>query len=571
MVPNKLQAVNTETVVDHATGEVVKYVYRENKAGERVPVVQYDQDAADLERWILHGFARRLLHGLELKEKRRKVRFSEFAWFSEVETKRVKSVLVRERFFVEAEMLERSSPLLDGSPGPGVDGPAVALKRGLKYRVADCCRVKTGGDNPEVWYSPESARASYHNVGVCGSVWTCPVCSRRINLERQRMIQAAYDLVIDQGQGDALMVTLTIKHGLGDDLGELLGKMKNADRVLQRSLPYKKIIGYTRTDKGQKTNYVSPLAYVGRVSATEITHGKNGWHPHVHQLWFFDRKLTADELKNLRKELFAEWKKACVAVGLPAPLAFDRRGHAVGVDIRRAWSAAEYMAKFGSEREWGPEKEIANQHVKGARNGGRTPFQLLYDYGQGDKQSGALFATFAAATLGRHQLEFSKRLRARLLELGLAEVLASDEALAMKKGEDSKRLGSLSDDDFNALKGAEVFGIEAFGTLLHLAKHQGFDLSVKWLRALPSYKGKGSATGQAFTINDLARLKDRFWAYCGFVDDLTITGVYEDQAAVLAYETDLKTARDEWRRLLAAVGEGLPVRSGSAAVYSVPF
>lgn len=525
MLPHQNNNVKCQEALDQETGEISRFEYRTVK-GERVPVAAYDQDAADLDRWILHGHARRLLRGLELRERRVRVPYTELTVACSVESRRVIYVPLRERYYLETEYYK-------GVTG----GLATGIKQAPKYRVTDCCRAKIGKEAPEIWFSSASNRASYHKVGVCGSVWVCPVCSRRINLERQRQIQMAYDLVIDQGAGDAVMVTLTVRHGLGDDLGDMLSMLKEADRVMQRSYAYKRMIGYSRTINKVRTWVDSPLAYIGRIGATEITHGKNGWHPHVHQLWFFDRKLSGQEINKMRRELFKEWKAACVSVGLPAPLEYDRSGRPVGVDARRALSAAEYLSKFGHDREWGPEKELAAQHVKSGKRKGRTAFQLLYDYGQGDKQSGALFAVFAAATLGRHQLEFSKRLRVRLVELGIKDVEASDEELAAKQAEDSRHLGTLTDDDFSAICGAEKFGIEAHGTALIMAKKHGFDAAVSWIRSLPSYRGSAR----------LDRVKSE-------------TAQYEKAAAL--------HAREFWSWLNAAGGSAeLERRAGSLVLF----
>lgn len=375
---------------------------------------------------------------------------------------------------------------------PASDTPSQyikAKKKGVRYRVVNCARQKIGGRvAPEIWATP--TRASFHKIGVCGSVWTCAICSRRINQARQRHVAAAYNLFVTSKPmlpsgvraGDALLVTLTIRHGAGDDLQQLLSRLKTANRKhFQKSYPYKKLVGYTCVQQGERVRVPSPLDYVGRISATEMTYGRNGWHPHLHELWFFDRRLTADEIQDLRAELAAEWRSACLAVGLPAP------NLKIGVDVRRALSAEEYLTKFSHERTWGPEKELASSHAKGSRKGGRAPFALLWDYVGGDKPAGVLFAQYAEATLGAHQLEFSTRLRARLQALGIEDFLKSDEQLAGELGDESSYLGSLTDADFYALCHAERYGIEAHGMLLQLCVKKGFSEAIAYLRSLPSY------------------------------------------------------------------------------------
>lgn len=544
--------------IDPETGEIQRLKQVERR-GQNVVVQAYDQDAADLERWMLKGHARRLLLRVEDRDKRRKVPYSEFAYFTDLETRKIRTVLVLERYFVETEYIVRAGKR------------EVQQKKGVRFRVVNCCRDKIGATvQPEIWYSKQSERASFHKLGVCGSVWTCPICSRRINLKRQSHIRAAYDLFVTKKpeiskgvrDGDAVMVTYTIRHGIGDDLDDLLGKLKEADRqFLQKSHAYKKLVGYTRTVKGEKVRVPSELAYVGRIATTEITFGDHGWHPHSHQLWFFDRRLTAKEIERLRSDLFQEWRAACLSVGLPAPRAFYRdratgKQKAVGVDCRRALSAEEYLTKFGHERDWGPEKEMASQHTKSGKKG-KTAFQLLYEYGQGDKQSGARFAVFAEATLGRHQVEFSKGLRERLLALGLDEILAADEELAAQLESDADRLGELTDQDFEALLGAEKFGIEAHGLLLSLCKSQGFDAAISWLRSLPSYVDLAAVRrmNQAKVASDdkhltaAAKSEREFWCFVNSIQAVDVTSDIEDEASTLLFERDPALRALEWKRL----------------------
>jgi hypothetical protein len=319
-------------------------------------------------------------------------------------------------------------------------------------------------------------------------------------MARQRQISAAYELFVTSApllspgvrDADAVMVTFTVRHGLGDNVAELLGKLKSASGgILQKSYAYKRLQGYTRSVNRARVVVPSPLGYVGRVSTTELTHGAYGWHPHIHELWFFDRRLQAAEIVALQSTLFKAWTVACAAVGLPSPKEFgvDKLGrrHGVGVDCRRALSAEEYLTKFGHDRAWGPEREMASQHCKGKGAKGRTAFQLLYDYSQGDASAGGLFRVFAEATLGRHQHEWSKNIRERLAGLGYADVLKSDEELASSTERDARFLGALTDADFAALNAAERHGVEAHGELLLRCKLEGFASAIAWLRARPWY------------------------------------------------------------------------------------
>lgn len=478
-------------VTDAETGSVTRFAAGfDKKTGVQTATLAYDPDAVELERWLLKAAARRLLYRVEDRQKRKK------------------------RALVD-DFGNEITKLAPVRSHPGDFGVTDEHKKAAVFRVINCTRDRISSKAlPEIWQAKETHRCSFHKLVACGSVWTCPTCSRRINLARRDQIATAYNLFIDSKapvnpanpaikNADALLITFTIKHGIGDDAGELFSKLKEADRrFLQKSYAYKKLVGYTRTIKGERVKVQSPLSYLGRISTSEITHGEHGWHPHLHQLWFFDRRLSDREIKKIREELFQAWRESCLAAGLPAPLEkLVIRGQTkyVGVDVRRALSAEEYMSKFGVERSWGTENEMASSHVKTSAKG-RSPFQLLHDYAQGCEASGKLFKVYAYATQGKHQVEFSKGLRKRLEELGIKDLLdASDEELASTLEENSQLLGQLTDADFQALNQVEKLGIEGHGTLLAMCKAAGFDTAIGWLRSLPVFhEGYNESTQKPF-------------------------------------------------------------------------
>ncbi|OZJ94478.1 hypothetical protein CEO89_28260, partial [Klebsiella pneumoniae] len=107
-----------------------------------------------------------------------------------------------------------------------------------KFRVVSCYRNKVPGEKPELWKNRESGSVAWHKIAVCGSVWTCPLCSPKINRMRREEISDAYNAVSDVG-GSSYMLTFTVKHGIGDDIDELLTKFKNAMQHLQKSQAFK--------------------------------------------------------------------------------------------------------------------------------------------------------------------------------------------------------------------------------------------------------------------------------------------------------------------------------------------
>jgi hypothetical protein len=200
---------------------------------------------------------------------------------------------------------------------------------------------------------------------------------------RAEQIGAIFDAVHQKG-GSAVMVTYTAAHVIGDKLPDLLGALKSAKRTLTQSRVYRHLTA-TRT---------------GAVSATEITYNtRNGWHPHQHDVWFFDGPaLNADQLAD---DLFPAWRDAAAKHGLTTLAAY--RGHRVGVDVRPAWDASEYLAKFDRERDWSLVAEITAGRLKSSQGQSMTPWALLEDAiirGK-DSPAAALWIEYLRATKGK--------------------------------------------------------------------------------------------------------------------------------------------------------------------------
>lgn len=284
-----------------------------------------------------------------------------------------------------------------------------------EFKGLKCCgRVPLGGDNElgwnmtpvQVWAGKKGA--FYGGLYQCGSPWVCPMCAAKLGEARKREVQKAIDNALFEGAGVSL-VTLTFRHGIGDVLPETLAKFRAALR---------------RCKSGRASKDLRKWAdYMGEIRALEITHGRNGWHPHTHALTFTHAPLTGHRLTQYRRRLFVLWYKACEKEGLPLP------SYKHGVDVRPASYAADYVSK------WGFASEVARPGSKGGRNGSRTPWEILADAGAGDKRSGWLFREYAHGMKGCNQLLWSRGLAERLSVKGQ---LTDQEALDLKEVEDAE-------------------------------------------------------------------------------------------------------------------------------------
>lgn len=266
-----------------------------------------------------------------------------------------------------------------------------------EHRIQGCYRHRLPGDveGVRVYRRMSSPSTYYRGLKVCGSVWCCPVCAAKISERRRVELSGAVGLW-RKTRGQVLLLTLTVPHSFGTEAFEVLDKLLKA-------------FDSFKSGKYRLANLVP--GYVGTVRALEVTHGQNGWHPHLHVLVFSDGPSL--DLQELEIKLRDRWARVVMRHKLGAI-------NAHGLRLDDGSKAARYAGK------WGMAEELTKAHVKDGRRGGRTPWALLKDYMGGDAQAGALFREFVAAFKGRSQLQWSRGLRDLL---GLA-VEKSDEELA---------------------------------------------------------------------------------------------------------------------------------------------
>ena len=332
-----------------------------------------------------------------------------------------------------------------------------------KSRTAFCLRSRIkGGEGVGVWRSTQHQTAHYSGLIVCGSVWTCPVCAAKISERRRLELQAAIAQHRESG-GDAYLLTLTTPHGRRDDLAQLLAMQAKALASFTAQRAVKAVF--------------AEMGELGRVRAFEVTHGRkgtnNGWHPHYHFLQFAKGGADAAQLMDWRTRLYLEWAKCCERAGLGVP-SFQH-----GLDLQDGSKADKYLSK------WGLECEMTKGHIKQAKAGGETPFDLLRAVlaDKGDKQAAALFAEFGRVFKGKRQLSWSRGLRA---SFDLAEE-KTDEELSREQSEDAELLGLISVDEWR-----DVLRVQARGVVLELAAAGGWSAVARFLWFI-----RGAAQGVA--------------------------------------------------------------------------
>lgn len=266
-------------------------------------------------------------------------------------------------------------------------------------RVANC-GMPLGVGGVAVKLGPDG---SSHTAGTesCSSIWACPVCAAKIRNTRADEIARGLSNHISAG-GGALFVTLTLPHQAADRLKKTVGLVS---------------AGFSAVNSGRAYKQDHDLfGILGHIRAFEVTHGENGWHPHLHVVVVTAKPATKDAAAALESRWQARWDRWLVAQGWPASVV----GIGVRVDrVRRdAAAAGAYLAKLqeGEKIDRSVGNEVARADLKGGRRGSRVPFEILADFGSdGLATDLELWQEFQLATKGRSAIRWSKGLRDLLL------------------------------------------------------------------------------------------------------------------------------------------------------------
>jgi hypothetical protein len=310
---------------------------------------------------------------------------------------------------------------------PGQD--PISARRKLRYRlrhllreVTTVDRCKGCGWEPiangiQIRVGDNNGRptAGFGGLETCGRVWLCPVCSAKVRVRRGDQIAEACARHLDGSENGCWFITVTLPHEKGD-------KLKDSFDVLTQAWRYVKTGRAYQEDKKR-------FGILGDIKAVECTHGCNGWHPHAHILVFTSKRIGFNEMCAWAGRLDARWAKGLAKAGWPTGtpgVRFDME------PVTRGKGIAAYVAKV---QEKGLGSEIARADMKDAREGNRTPFGILADFGNGGLADDLeLWWEYEAATAGRSAIRWSPGLWAKLMpdedQLTDEDIAAEDEGSA---------------------------------------------------------------------------------------------------------------------------------------------
>lgn len=281
------------------------------------------------------------------------------------------------------------------------------LARSILWRESGLDRVRSCGrwsvvPGGNVAVRQRGKVAGFAGVATCGSVWADPVCNAKIMASRRLEICSAVGAWQQDG-GRIGFVTLTMRHRKGQRLSTLWGALSKAwNRVT--------------AGKGWKTDKARH-GVAGWLRVVEVTHGRNGWHVHIHCLVFFEPALTDPDVAGLHGSMFGRWASGLRSAGLARPLKVGQDAKliagAADSDLARYFTKAVHggtdSERIALEFTAAQTKAVRSEH-------GTRPVWALLDavHLDGDADALDLWREWERASKGRRQLTWSQGLRDRL-------------------------------------------------------------------------------------------------------------------------------------------------------------
>ncbi|MGK6320159.1 hypothetical protein [Sphingomonas sp. DT-204] len=274
---------------------------------------------------------------------------------------------------------------------------------GSWYPVTACCQSAHRNATSITALQRQSGSTTWAGIMRCGSVWLCGECAQKIEKVRGDEVKRLIETARARGMV-VVMLTHTFPHKIADTCRESMDGLADALRKMRQ--------------RGGYQRFRKTLGFVGLVRSTEVTHGRNGWHPHVHEIWILDPieatigidKMETKELEQLvADKVFPQWEAAAVSV-----FGEDRaptRAH--GIDVSHVWSSNDYLAKCpdraaqleaSGKSRWAADAEMTKTTVKKGRHSSRTFWEILESAVEGKERDRELVRDYARGTWRKRRM-----------------------------------------------------------------------------------------------------------------------------------------------------------------------
>ena len=230
------------------------------------------------------------------------------------------------------------------------------------------CGQVPHGDHILTYRKSDGSSVILSGLMRCESASACVVCSARIAKGRGEWLAQVFEKALERDETIS-MLTLTVRHKKGDDLRTLLAAMEASYRNLQGTHAFKQL----------RSKFNAKF-----VRVTEVTHGKNGFHPHFHIAIIHSKGV---DFKLFKAEMTDIWVRWIQNHGLLAPID-DKALNLVenATNEQRAW----YLTKSNGLSSL----EVTNGRYKVAKGENMSIWGVHALAVAGDYQSGKIWRAY---------------------------------------------------------------------------------------------------------------------------------------------------------------------------------
>lgn len=237
---------------------------------------------------------------------------------------------------------------------------------------------------------------------ACKNSWACPHCTATEMKKYATRIAAGIDALYKQDIVP-FMMTLTVFHTAQHSCEQVFDLLRQSWITFDKCKMWRRkrktplirkqknnIEGDTYIKGTVWGNFYQKFKCTHTVRTLEVTHGKHGWHPHIHMLvWVHKDQLQ--EVAQYEESLNKFWE-SCVdrtAKKIFTPEMYEVRKFLESKETRpdaehkslfisknadgtiKRWSSGDYLCG------WGGENELTGLNMKTARKDNKTPFEIL--------------------------------------------------------------------------------------------------------------------------------------------------------------------------------------------------
>lgn len=273
-----------------------------------------------------------------------------------------------------------------------------SARNGNRHRTRNCHAVPAYNQDIYITLNNSESASSAGLAGLqtCGSICSCPVCATNKMVEYGQDIRKAL-IFAEQQNLRPIMLTLTARHTRQMTLKYFKDAFKDAWNFFQRQRKWKEIKALMKIQH--------------MIASREITHGDNGWHYHMHIL-FFVPVSSVHHASSVTKEssgIQKTWMQSLEANNLDA---LDE----IAAKLSGKNASDTYLAKLGFEIS--DSGDLAFE-LTGNENKGKTVFDLLEMAHYGDIGAESLYVEYVNEMQGHNWITFSHGFKALFQEIEL--------------------------------------------------------------------------------------------------------------------------------------------------------